>query len=87
QSKIDPGGPADFNLYDATPEQKAKLKSVPPNLTKVLDALEADHSWLTKGGVFDEDYISNYIEYKRAEVEKIVNQRPHPYEFVLYYDC
>jgi glutamine synthetase len=87
QSKIDPGGPADFNLYEATPEQKASLRAVPPNLTKVLDALEADHGWLTKGGVFDEDYIANYIEYKRAEVEKIVNQRPHPYEFVLYYDC
>ena len=87
QKKTDPGEPADFNLYEASAEQKAKLKAVPPNLTKVLDALEGDHDWLTAGGVFDKEYIENYIAYKRAEIEQIVNQRPHPYEFVLYYDC
>ncbi len=87
QKKTDPGEPADFNLYDATPEQKAKLKSVPTNLTKVLDALETDNDWLTAGGVFDKDFIDNYIAYKRNEIEQIVNTRPHPYEFVLYYDC
>ncbi|MCB1171904.1 MAG: type I glutamate--ammonia ligase, partial [Leptospiraceae bacterium] len=87
QKKMDPGKPADFNLYDASPEQLKDLKAVPANLTKVLDALEEDNEWLTQGGVFDKDFIDNYIEYKREEVEQIVNQRPHPYEFVLYYDC
>jgi len=87
QNKIDPGAPADFNLYEATEEQKKKIRSVPANLTKVLDALEQDNSWLKVGGVFDDDFIENYISYKRAEVENIVNMRPHPYEFVLYYDC
>ncbi len=87
QRKLDPGEPCDFNLYEAPEEVKAKIPAVPANLTKVLDALEKDHEWLTKGGVFDDDYIAAYIAYKRAEVEQIVNQRPHPYEFVLYYDC
>ncbi len=87
QNKIDPGAPADFNLYEATEEQKKKIRSVPANLTKVLDALEQDNAWLKVGGVFDDDFIENYISYKRAEVENIVNMRPHPYEFVLYYDC
>ena len=41
---------------------------------------------LKKGNVFDQDFIENYIQYKREEVEQVVNQRPHPYEFVLYYD-
>lgn len=87
QKKIDPGAPADFDLYEATEEQLKNLKAVPANLTKVLDSLEEDNDWLTQGGVFDKDFIDSYIEYKRDEVEEIVNQRPHPHEFVLYYDC
>ncbi len=86
QNKIDPGQPADKNLYELTPEEANKLRRVPANLTKVLDALEEDSSWLTKGNVFDQDFIDNYISYKRVEIEQVVNQRPHPYEFVLYYD-
>jgi len=86
QKKTDPGKPADYNLYDASPEQLKEIKSVPANLTKVIDALENNHDWLTKGGVFDQDFIDNYIAYKRVEIEQIVNKRPHPYEFVLYYD-
>ena len=87
QRKINPGEPCDFNLYEAPEEVKKKIKSVPANLTKVIDALEADNEWLRKGDVFDQDFIDNYIQFKRTEVEQIVNQRPHPYEFVLYYDC
>lgn len=87
QNKIDPGEPTDFDLYSATPEQKAKLRAVPANLTKVLDSLEQDKAFLKISNVFDDDFIENYISYKRDEVEEVVNQRPHPYEFVLYYDC
>ncbi len=86
QKKTDPGEPADYDLYQITAEQKAKLRSVPANLTKVLDALEVDNAFLKAGGVFDDDFIESYVEYKREEVEQVVNQRPHPYEFVLYYD-
>ena len=86
QTKTNPGKPADRNLYEISPEEQAKLNRLPSNLTKVLDALEENHDWLVAGGVFDKDYIHNYIEYKREEIEQVVNQRPHPYEFVLYYD-
>ncbi len=86
-NKIDPGEPADFNLYEVPEEKKKKIRAVPANLTKVLDALEQDQEWLLKSGAFDKDFIENYISYKRTEVEQIVNLRPHPYEFVLYYDC
>lgn len=86
QNKIDPGKPADFDLYEATPEQLADIESVPHNLTKVLDALEEDNKFLTAGNSMDEDFLNGYVDYKRDEVEQIVNQRPHPYEFVLYYD-
>ena len=50
-----------------------------------LDALEADHAFLTEGGVFPERLIKIWIEKKRAELKKI-NQIPHPAEFGLYYD-
>ena len=84
--KSDPGSPTDRNLYEISPEEQAKLRRLPSNLTKVLDSLEENYGWLTKGNVFDKDYIENYIQYKRVEIEQVVNQRPHPYEFVLYYD-
>lgn len=86
QKKMDPGKPADFNLYHATEEQKKDIKAVPANLTKVLDALETDQDWLKEGDVFDDDFIGRYVSYKRDEIEQIVNKRPHPYEFVLFYD-
>ena len=85
KNKIDPGEPVDFDLYEATEEQKSRLNPVPANLTKVLDALEADHEFLAPA--FDKDFIESYVAYKREEVEQVVNKRPHPYEFVLYYDC
>ena len=87
QNKTNPGDPTDYDLYSASPEQKAKLRAVPSGLTKVLDALETNNKFLKSGDVFDTDFIDNYIAYKRSEVEEIVNLRPHPHEFVLYYDC
>jgi len=87
ENKIDPGQPADFDLYEATPKQLKRIASVPNNLTKVLDALEKDHKWLTAGDVFDKDFIDSYVDFKRSQIEEVVNNRPHPYEFVLYYDC
>lgn len=85
KNEVDPGKPADFDLYEASPEQLANIESVPANLTKVLDALEENNDFLKPA--FDNDFIDAYVEYKREEVEQVVNKRPHPYEFVLYYDC
>ncbi len=86
KNNMDPGEPADRNLYEASSEEQSRLNRLPANLTKVLDALEKDNQWLKEGDVFDRDYIENYISYKREEVEQVVNKRPHPYEFLLYYD-
>jgi glutamine synthetase len=52
-----------------------------------LKALEADHEFLTAGGVFTEDFITNWIEYKLDNEVNPMRLRPHPYEFALYYDC
>ncbi|MBR5479348.1 MAG: type I glutamate--ammonia ligase [Clostridia bacterium] len=89
QKKIDPSkcgwGPFDFNLYNLSDEEKAKIDSLPKSLDEALDALEADHDYLTAGGVFPERLIKIWIEKKRAEAKKI-NQIPHPAEFASYYD-
>jgi glutamine synthetase len=87
QNRIDPGDPADKDLYELPPEEARLIKQVTGSLSDVLEALEADYEFLLKGDVFTEDLLEAYIAYKRdAEVDPI-RMRPHPYEFTLYYDA
>jgi glutamine synthetase len=60
---------------------------VPGSLEEALDALEADHEFLLRGGVFTEDLIDTWIAYKRSQEADAVRLRPHPWEFALYYDA
>jgi glutamine synthetase len=86
QNHIEPPDPIDLDLYDLEPHEKAKVQSVPGSLGDTLRALEADHEFLTRGGVFTEDLIQTWIEYKwKREVEQVA-LRPHPWEFYLYSD-
>jgi glutamine synthetase len=62
-----------------------QVKTVKGSLTDVLDALEADHDYLTEGGVFSEELIETYIANKRIADVDAVRLRPHPHEFVMYY--
>ena len=55
------------------------------SLDEALDALEADHDYLTAGGVFPEELIRNFIKTKREECRQIANI-PHPAEFERYYN-
>ena len=86
-NKIDPGEPLDVNIYDFTPEQSAGVQQVPGSLAEALDALEADNEFLLRGGVFTSDLIDTWISYKRSRDVDGVQIRPHPYEFMLYYDA
>jgi glutamine synthetase len=86
QNKIDPGEPMDKNLYDLPPEVKASIKQTPGSLGEALDALEADHEFLLKGDVFTKDVVEKWLDYKREEEVLQLNLRPHPYEFMMYYD-
>jgi len=87
--KIDPVkegyGPFDKNIYELSRAEKEGIRSVPGSLEEALNALEADSEFLTAGGVFTNEFIANYIEFKRAEA-RAVAIRVHPYEFGLYYD-
>ncbi|WP_414545028.1 type I glutamate--ammonia ligase [Nostoc sp. CCY0012] len=87
KNKIHPGEPLDKNIYELSPEELAKVPSTPGSLDLALEALENDHTFLTETGVFSEDFISNWIDYKLANEVKQLQLRPHPYEFHLYYDC
>ena len=78
--------PIDKDLYELEAEEKAKVKSTPGSLEEVLAALEKDHEFLLKGGVFTKDLIETWLEYKRKKELDAVRLRPHPYEFALYFD-
>ncbi len=86
-NKIEPPAPIEMDLYELEGEQADQVKDLPGSLPEVLDALEDDHSFLLKGGVFTRDLIDNYISYKREREVDPVALRPHPYEFFLYYDA
>ncbi len=87
ERELDPGEPIDQNLYELPPELLADIPTVPTTLDEALDALEADHEFLTRGGVFSEELITTWIAYKRETEVDAVRLRPHPAEFSLYFDC
>ncbi len=84
ENKIHPGEPMDKNLYDLPPEELADVPTVAGSFDEALDALEADHDFLKKGGVFTQDAIDSYIELKREECTRL-NMTPSPVEFEMYY--
>ena len=89
KNQIDPHengwGPYDMNLYHLPEEEKAKLQALPTTLDAALDALEADHDYLTAGGVFPEHLINNFIANKRKECMQMA-AIPHPAEFEKYFN-
>ena len=88
-NQIDPHengwGPYDMNLFHLPEEEKKKLKGLPTSLEAALDALEADHDYLTAGGVFPEVLIQSFIRNKRAECSELA-KIPNPAEFDRYYN-
>ncbi len=89
KNRIDPHangwGPYDMNLYSLSDEEKAKLQHLPTTLDAALDALEADHDFLTAGGVFPERLIGNFIASKRKELSEL-SRVPTSAEFDKYYN-
>lgn len=86
KNKIHPGEPLDKDIYDLEPEELAKVPKTPGSLDEALIALEKDHEFLLQGDVFTKDVISTWIWYKRTREADAIRLRPHPYEFMLYYD-
>ena len=86
ENKINPGEPGEKDLYDLEPKEAAKIRTMPGSLDEALTHLEKDHQFLLKGGVFTEDLIETWVNYKRSKEVDALRLRPHPYEFCLYYD-
>jgi glutamine synthetase len=86
EKRIHPGEPLDRDIYSLSPEELANVPSAPGSLDEALDALEKDHEFLLKGDVFTPDVIETWIDYKRTKEVDAVRLRPHPHEFMLYFD-
>jgi len=86
QNQTEPPPPLEKDLFDLPAEELANIPHTPGSLDEAMDALEADNDFLRAGGVFTDDLLQTWIDYKRVEEADAVRLRPHPYEFALYYD-
>lgn len=88
-NKIDPKdynwGPFDFNLFELSEEEKAKLDHLPSSLEEAIEALENDYEFLCVNDVFPKELISTWIQSLKKDAEA-VNRTVHPMEIDLYYD-
>jgi glutamine synthetase len=84
KNKIDPGDAMDKDLYDLPAEEEAKIPQVAFSFDEALKALDQDRTFLTEGGVFDDDVIDGFIKLKKAEVQRY-RAAVHPCEFDMYY--
>ncbi|GAC1504982.1 MAG: hypothetical protein NVS2B14_17470 [Chamaesiphon sp.] len=87
KNEIEPGEPLDKDIYDLSPEELSSVPSTPGSLELALAALDNDRAFLTDTGIFTEDFLNTWIEYKIDNEVNPMRLRPHPYEFALYYDA
>ena len=85
RKKIDPGNPADEDIYKLTPQRRKELSigELPGSLAESIDSLRSDSEFLK--GVFTNDLIETIMDIG-MQGQKLVSARPHPYEFYLYFD-
>jgi glutamine synthetase len=84
----DPGAPLDkTNLFELSPDELTNIPTVAQSLEGSLQALEEDHDFLLKGGVFTPDLIQTWLEWKYEQEVDPIRMRPHPHEFHLYFDA
>jgi len=86
QNKIEPGHPLDKDIYDLTVDELSDVRATPASLEASLQGLKDDHQFLLRGDVFTEDVIDTWIWYKTTQEVNSLRDRPHPHEFIMYYD-
>ena len=86
KGKVDPGAAAEENIYEMSPERRAKegIKEIPRSLDEALDALEGDCEFLKP--VFNRHILDQYVFMKRNEA-KVLAAYPHPVELYYYLDA
>ena len=86
RNHIDPGPALERDPADLSAQEQAALRTTPMDLDAALRELEADHDFLLEGGVFTEDLVHYWTQYKRKSEIDELRIRPHPYEFCMYFD-
>ena len=84
QNQIDPGDPTDTDIYEMSAEEAAGIRSVPTSMEEAVSALADDHDYLLAGGVFTQDVIDQYIDFKQTEARDVF-LHPVPAEFFHYF--
>ena len=84
QNRIHPGDAQDIDLFEHKDIAKT-LPTVSGCLKESLQALENDHEYLTRSGVFSKELIDSHLEMKWKEFYRMAHH-PHPLEFELYYN-
>jgi glutamine synthetase len=85
-NKIHPGEALDKNIYDLPPDEAKRVPRACGSLDESIKALQTDHKFLLREGVFSEDLIETWIEWKVKNEIDAIRLRPHPYEFLMYGD-
>jgi len=86
-NKTIPPEPIDDDIYEIAHTERGKnIEKTPGSLHQAIEALKKDHNFLLQGGVFTEDLIQVWIDYKEANEVDYIRLRPHPSEFALYFD-
>jgi glutamine synthetase len=87
--KMDPTamgfGPFDINVYEMPEEEQAKLKDIPLEFGPALAALDGDRDFLKQGDAFPDELIDAWLKVKFDEMID-VKMRPHPQEYMQYFD-
>ena len=85
--KIDPVKEG-FGPFDKTITEESVREHVhflPRNLDEALDALDADHDFLMRGGLFTDDLLDQWVDLKKLETKSIATM-PHPFEYKMYFN-
>lgn len=86
-NKIDPVkegyGPVDKDVSSGG--HPDHIHFLPRNLAESLDALEADNSFLYRGGIFTDELLDQWVKLKQEEI-KSIGTMPHPFEYKMYFN-
>ncbi len=74
------------HLYETSAADMAMIRQVPGSPDEALAALEGGNEFLMWDGVFTEDVIETWLEYKANEVDDL-RLRPHPIECFKHFDA
>ncbi len=77
--------PVDDGYGPSTKLDRSRDKHLPVSMGEALTALREDREFLTRGGVFTDPLIDKWLDTKQTEFRSVA-ERPHPYEFALYFD-